>query len=389
MHLIVYPGYDATIYENAPYKNTGADPYINVGKSRIAAIIDSGSVTAQYYNYCSRGVIKFNLSDIISRQLSGQIPTNVQRTFVLTLYNRHKEMLPGNVTFEVGALSLSGSNGNPPSLDWDAGIGLYDTPVSSSSGITWKTKGKPSLGPDNFWHTGSYNAPVTGSWCTIPGGGTWISNSIVTSSYEYITDHLSIDVTSIVESWLSGSYPNHGFLIKRTSADEFSSESLGLFSFYSRDTNTVYTPTLRVSWDGSVYNTSSLELYELSGLRTEQNCVVWIQDLKSTYSPHTVARFYPRIRDKFPIKTYTTRSYYDQSLTFPIDTQYALYDAYSGREIMPFGSASKISVSASRAYFDIDIASLQEQCYYDIYLKVQWPSTNILEGPFRFKVSDI
>ena len=389
MHIILYPSHDATIYESKPYQNTGDDPYLVIDKQRIAAVIDSASVTSQYFNYCSRGLIKFNISDIISRQLNGSISINSFRQSYLTLYNRSIEKLPGTVDLEVGALTLSGSQGIPNEI-WDPGIGRYDTPITSSAGITWKTKGKPSLGSQNFWHTGSYNLPVTGSWCTTPGGGTWISNSVVTSSYDYTTMHLNVNVSSIVESWISGSYQNQGFIIKRTATDEFSSESLGRFEFYSRDTNTVYSPTLRFSWDNSVYDTGSFEVYNLNGIRTEANCVVWFEDLKTTYHPNSIVRFRPRIRDKFPIRTFTTRSLYDQQLVFPHTTEYAIYDSFSGREIMPFGSASRISVSGSYgSYFDIEMSSLQEQCYYDIYLKIDWTNSTTIRGPFRFKVTDI
>ena len=58
----------------------------------------------------------------------------------------------------------------------------------------------------------------------------------------------------------SGTIPNDGFMVKRsgsvgnldTTLDEGTSKQLGTFSFFSRETHTIYQPKF---WDDSVWTT--------------------------------------------------------------------------------------------------------------------------------------
>ena len=75
-----------------------------------------------------------------------------------------------------------------------------------------------------------------------------------------------MDVTDIVDKWWSGSYTNYGFMVKRSGSvgnldstlDEGSSTPMGTFSFFSRETHTIYQPKLEAVWDDSVWTTGSL-----------------------------------------------------------------------------------------------------------------------------------
>ena len=61
-------------------------------------------------------------------------------------------------------------------------------------------------------------------------------------SFEYETDDMRMDVTPIVNKWLDETYPNEGFIIKRSGSigntdentDEGSQDRLGDFKFFSR-----------------------------------------------------------------------------------------------------------------------------------------------------------
>ena len=77
---------------------------------------------------------------------------------------------------------------------------------------------------------------------------------------------MRMDVTDIMTKWISGSIANEGFMIKRSgsigntssSLDEGSTDRLGNFSFFSRDTHTIYPPKLEVEYDDATFNTGSL-----------------------------------------------------------------------------------------------------------------------------------
>ena len=78
---------------------------------------------------------------------------------------------------------------------------------------------------------------------------------------------MRMDVTPIMNKWLDGTYPNNGFIVKRsgsfgntdTNTDEGSQDRLGNFKFFSRQTNTIYPPKLEVEWYDTKWNTGSLE----------------------------------------------------------------------------------------------------------------------------------
>ena len=61
-----------------------------------------------------------------------------------------------------------------------------------------------------------------------------------------------MDVTNIVWNWVHGTIPNDGFMVKRSGSvgnldstlDEGSSTPMGTFSFFSRETHTIYQPKL-------------------------------------------------------------------------------------------------------------------------------------------------
>jgi len=77
---------------------------------------------------------------------------------------------------------------------------------------------------------------------------------------------MRMDVTPIMNKWLDGTYPNHGFIVKRSGSfgntnvnlDEGSQDRLGNFKFFSRNTNTIYPPKLEVEWYDTSWNTGSL-----------------------------------------------------------------------------------------------------------------------------------
>ena len=100
------------------------------------------------------------------------------------------------------------------------------------------------------------------------GGGTWYSGSGYESSqsFDHEPSDLRMDVTDIVNKWLSTNIPNEGFLVKRSGSignlssgsDEGSKDRLGSLLFFSSDTHTKYPPTLETVWNDSRWSTGSL-----------------------------------------------------------------------------------------------------------------------------------
>ena len=100
-------------------------------------------------------------------------------------------------------------------------------------------------------------------------GGHWNTLYSVLKYSTKKTD-MRMDVTNLVLLQLSGSVnggvENEGFIIKRegnvgnsdTTNTEGSGTPLGTFSFFSRETHTIYQPKLEVVWNDSKWVTGSL-----------------------------------------------------------------------------------------------------------------------------------
>ena len=67
-----------------------------------------------------------------------------------------------------------------------------------------------------------------------------------------------MDVTNHYNAWISGDLPNEGFILKHDSAKENDTIDYGQLKFFSKETNTIYQPKLRIGWDDSSFITGSL-----------------------------------------------------------------------------------------------------------------------------------
>ena len=57
--------------------------------------------------------------------------------------------------------------------------------------------------------------------------------------------------------WFTGDYHNNGILLKFSGSHETDTETRGNLKFFSRHTNTIYSPKLEVQWDDHIVVTGS------------------------------------------------------------------------------------------------------------------------------------
>ena len=216
----MYPKKDTTIYSQYPNKNTGTDQILELTKV-------AGSTS-----YNTRILMQFDISSLSSAITSGKVsPTS---SYYLNLFTSKAYNLPIDYTIEAYAIAQS----------WTMGTGKYYDEVETTDGASWKYRAE-SL-----------------QW--IRSGSDYITASVVSETFDYELPDARINVTPIVNSWLSSSYQNNGFLLKRPNSQESGSVEYGRLSFYSMDTNTVYLPSLEAVWDESTYITGSTQ-YVMSG----------------------------------------------------------------------------------------------------------------------------
>jgi hypothetical protein len=184
----------------------------------------------------SRAMLQFDLDAISSSIVNGAI-TNPQ--FKLRLRVAKEEELP--LAYKIYAF--------PVSQSWEPGIG-YLSDGGSDRGASWDYR---DLADGTLWHTidnedfsptSDYlNDSASAEVSFERGGGTWYykdtSNNVVTctQSFDYETSDINMNVTPIVNAWLSGSLPNNGFIL--LNSGENTTGSNGVLTLFSRDTNTI------------------------------------------------------------------------------------------------------------------------------------------------------
>jgi hypothetical protein len=355
MHYFVFPEKDTTVYESSSSLNAGMDPILEIRKD----VSDTGDTVR-----VSRTLIKFPLT-YISQSVVDSLITSP--TYFLNLYDAHP-----------AALAVSQSlRAYPISQSWDMGAGRSDDDPVTDEGASWKFRHGKTDG--QLWTP----AGPSGS------GATWFSGSStrwpleVSYSLDQTTRDVRLNVSDIVNNWIysGSSYPNEGFIIKRSGSignlnsgsDEGSKVRYGNFSFFSSDTHTKFPPTLEVVWDDSKFSTGSLS--PITGSDFE-DMVMYTKGLRPEYSENAKAKIRVVGRARFPAKTYSTTpsnltvKYLPSGSTINSDgTYYSIRDAEDDSVVVPFDSGSLVSCDSNGNYFNIWLGGYQPERYYKLVFR--------------------
>lgn len=189
------------------YKNDNLTRAIksNMGASDILEIFSIyGQVTSSSYEK-SRILIQFPISDIISDRNNKLLLQSGSCQFILKLNNcPHGEETPENITVTVSPLSRS----------WSEGSGLDMEQYTDLGYANW------------------ISASLTQSWTTE--GGDTISQFSKNAYIESVGDDLELDITDIVEKWITGEILNNGLLISLSSSLENEDKSYYTKKFFAR-----------------------------------------------------------------------------------------------------------------------------------------------------------
>ena len=354
MHYFTFAEKDATLYEATASMNTGLDEILEIRKD-----VNSTGTTVDV----SRILIKFDLSYISSSIVSGLIPPPgslpASSSYYLNLFDAKPSAL-------VTSQSLYAY---PVSQSWTMGGGRsYDNP-RTTDGCSWNFK----FGQDD----GRLWSSISGS------GGTWYTGSgfEASQSFTHKSRDMRMNVTDIVNKWITTDTPNEGFIVKRsgsvgntdTNQDEGSTTELGNFSFFSSDTHTKYPPTLEVVWDDSSWNTGSLSALSSTEL---EDTVIYMKGLRPEYNEKSIAKFRLVGRARFPERTFATTpanltvKYLPSGSTSGDGTFYSIKDAETEDVIVPYGSGSKVSCDSTGNYFNLRLDGYQPERYYRLCYKV-------------------
>ena len=332
MYYFVTASKDASIYLQQPTQNTGLDEILEVSKVYYGNLKD-----------IARSLIKFETTPLSSSIVSGE-ETMSQAELILRECEANE--IPND--YEIYAFPVSES--------WDMGIGTRFDDITTD-GCSWETR-KTNIN----WLVGSASLESSGSF--NGKGGMWFTGSSATQSFSYESADIVMDVTTAMNSWISGSLPNEGFIIKHDSEKENDTIDYGQLKFFSKETNTIYQPKIRIGWDDSIFVTGSLTALEADDIN------VTFKRLKTRYKIGSKPEIRVFAREKYPLKTYTNQYAYTDVYYLPTSSCYQIKDIVTEEVVVPFGDYTKLSCDANGNYFNLNLTNWEPNRNYYIEIKI-------------------
>ena len=299
---------DATVYTLYETKNTGLDEILTVSKhySRFEEKDDA------------RVFIQFDISNI---------PTYVTASSAtMCLKLTEAEEMPA--TFSLYSYPVTSS--------WNMGIGTFHYTPDTNDGITWNTQ-------------------------------PYILTSLVsgTQAFTYQTLDVDMDVKSIYDYW-TGSV-NNGLVLKHLESAESSSLDYGIMNFYSRETNTINQPLLKLAWDDTIGSFSTGSLSPL----TASTISVKSKELKPAYYEGGRVKIKVIGREKYPTKTFSNSFSYLDVNYLPTTSYYAIRDEITKKKIIDFSTYSKINCNSSGNYLVFDTTNFPKNRVYRLLFLIE------------------
>ena len=334
MYYFVTASKDASIYLQQPTQNTGLDEVLEVSKVYYGSLKDT-----------ARSLIKFDIGGLSSSVDNGSVTMSSAE---LLLRECESSEIPLDYTIEV----------YPVSESWDMGLGTRFDDISTD-GVTWNYRASGSN-----WLIGSASAESTGSF--DGKGGMWFTGSEGSQSFSYESSDLNVNVLSAVDSFISGTLPHNGFIIKHTKTFEDDTNDYGQLKFFSKETHTIHQPKIRVGWDDSEFNTGSLSAVTLT-----EDIKINTKRLKKSYKVGTTPKIEVHGRELYPARTFSNTFAYNDVNYLPTSSYYQISDLNSNDIIIPFGDYSKLSCDANGNYFKVNLKNFEINREYKVEFKVE------------------
>jgi hypothetical protein len=384
----LFPTKDATLYSLFPNMNTGLDGIIEATQTSFA-YSDPNPQTSRFLINFSETEIDDVLENKIGISSSAQLLDN----------NLWKTNLQCFIATSTGLQSNTTVECFPVYGNWDMGTGRYlDDPISTN-GTSWVWLTYSGSG-GNKWLTSGYPSNITASFNTtysIAGGGNWFTGSSqpwfnsniypisasVTFGF-FDTKDLNLNVTNIIRARYTGAISPDGFILKQAVEYIDNKEVQPELKYFSRDTNTIYPPSLQFSWRDYQFNTGSSTQTIINNLPV----TVTLAQNPGTFYPQSYNRFRINVRPEYPIQLWTTSSVYTNNYYLPTSSYWAIKDLDTNEIIFDFDNQfTQISADATSSYFDIYMNGLEPERYYAILIKSEIQgTTQIFDDQYYFKV---
>lgn len=197
----------------------------------------------------NRTLLQFDLSVISASIVNNEI-TSPAFSLILKVCNEYE--LPINYTIFALPISQSWNMGNGYLSDNGSDSGASWNYLDNNYGNLWYDSASvPALSPRppiDF-----INDPTLAATSFLYGGSTFYTSSIAFQHFNFQSSDINMDITPIVMNWLNGSIPNNGLIL--ISSDELEATGSGfVLTFFSQNTNTIYSPYLDIKWSDVAAN---------------------------------------------------------------------------------------------------------------------------------------
>jgi hypothetical protein len=245
----------------------------------------------------------------------------------------------------------------PLSQEWDEGVGKEIDNPKTTDGCSWKFR-KNREGAEEI------------SWTTP--GGTYIAADEATQSFSSESPDINMDITTMAKKWFSGVNTNYGVLIRLSGSREQSTGSFEDIKFFSRQTNTIYSPKIELKWDDHLpatgSNTGSLTSLDISG--NSENYLYPIH-FREAYKENETVKFRFGARKRYIQKSFTTSVQTVSGSFIPHGSgSYSIIDMATNESVVPFSAYTTMSCDTTSNYFKQDLNAFEPNRAYKILIKV-------------------
>lgn len=294
---------DASVYTLYPNKNTGLDEILTVSK--------------HYSRYVERDnartFIEFDVDSIPSYVTASSTILHITLT-------QPEELMDGFTLY-----------GYPVTQSWDMGRGTWPENINTD-GITWNNQN---------------------------GVDFTVSSS---QQFTYQGGDINMNISEIYNYWTSST--NYGIRLSYHSDIEETGLDYGVLKFYSKETNTIFQPILKISWDDSEFVTGSLP--EL----TSSQIIVRSKELRNSYKEGNIVKIKIIGRNLYPTKTFTNSFAYADINYIPQTSYYAVRDEITKVNLIDFSEYTKISCNSEGNYIKLDTSNFPTDRVYRLLFKV-------------------
>jgi hypothetical protein len=345
MHRFFFTTKDATI-NSGSNSITGEDfTDKNVGQDEVLEL--KKIFFNREFHYPTRVLLQFDADEIETFISSSEIYKGSYKTNLRLWETQGTSGL--SETYTIAAYPVSES--------WDEGVGKESDRPKTTDGVSWKYR--------------QNKASVQNTWATA--GGSYIAGDEVTQSFSAESPDINMDITTITKKWFSGTNNNYGLLLRFSGSAETSTGSFEDLKFFSRQTNTIYSPKIELKWDDHLpatgSNTGSLSSLDLSG--NVEN-YVYPMHVREAYKETEKVKFRFGARKRYIDKTFSTSvqsvsgSYFAEG-----SASYSIIDLATNESVVPFSAYTTMSCDSTSPYFMQDLNGFEPNRAYKILIKVK------------------